>query len=72
MIGSIPELARRRYGVADVVALGDAKSASVEAYRTVRTTLQFVGVDGEGNVIQVVRPRPEVKERRRRQQTWPS
>ena len=56
VIGSIPELARRRYGVADVVALGDAKSASVEAYRTVRTTLQFVGMDGEGNVIQVASP----------------
>lgn len=56
VIGSIPELARRRHGVADVIALGDVKSPSVEAYRTVRTTLQFVGMDGEGNVIQVVAP----------------
>jgi polysaccharide biosynthesis transport protein len=56
VIGSIPELARRRHGVTDVVALGNAKSASVEAYRTVRTTLQFAGMDGEGNVIQVVSP----------------
>ncbi len=56
VIGSIPELARRRHGVAGVLALGDMTSASVEAYRTVRTTLQFVGADGEGNVVQVAAP----------------
>jgi polysaccharide biosynthesis transport protein len=56
VIGSIPELARRRNGVAGVVALGDVRSAAVEAYRTVRTTLQFVGVDGEGNVVHVAAP----------------
>ena len=56
VIGSIPELARRRYGVANVVAMGDVRSAAVEAYRTVRTTLQFVGVDAEGNVVQVTAP----------------
>jgi len=56
VIGAIPELARRRYGVADVVALGDVRSVAVEPYRTVRTALQFVGVDGEGHVVQVAAP----------------
>jgi polysaccharide biosynthesis transport protein len=56
VIGAIPELARRRNDVAGVVARGDVRSSAVEAYRTVRTTLQFVGVDGEGNVVQVVAP----------------
>jgi polysaccharide biosynthesis transport protein len=56
VIGAIPELARRRNDVGGVVARGDVRSSVVEAYRTVRTTLQFVGVDGEGNVIQVAAP----------------
>ncbi|MGO9857650.1 MAG: polysaccharide biosynthesis tyrosine autokinase [Acidimicrobiales bacterium] len=56
VIGAIPELARRRNDVAGVVARGDVRSSAVEAYRTVRTTLQFVGVDGEGNVVQVAAP----------------
>ncbi len=56
VIGAIPEFARRRNDVAGVVARGDVRSSAVEAYRTVRTTLQFVGVDGEGNVVQVTSP----------------
>lgn len=56
VIGAIPELARRRNDRAGVVALGDVRSSAVEAYRTVRTTLQFVGMDGEGNVVQVAAP----------------
>ena len=56
VIGAIPEFARRRNDVAGVVARGDVRSSAVEAYRTVRTTLQFVGMDGEGNVVQVAAP----------------
>jgi capsular exopolysaccharide synthesis family protein len=56
VIGAIPEFARRRNDVAGVVARGDVRSSAVEAYRTVRTTLQFVGMDGEGNVVQLVAP----------------
>ena len=56
VIGAIPELARRRNDVAGVVARGDVRSSAVEAYRTVRTTLQFIGVDAEGNVVQVAAP----------------
>ena len=56
VIGAIPELARRRNDVAGVVARGDVRSSAVDAYRTVRTTLQFVGKDGEGNVVQVAAP----------------
>ena len=56
VIGAIPELTGRRNEGAGVVALGNVRSASVEAYRTVRTTLQFVGVDGDGSVVQVAAP----------------
>jgi capsular exopolysaccharide synthesis family protein len=56
VIGAIPEFARRRNDVAGVVARGDVRSSAVEAYRTVRTTLQFVGMDGEGNVLQIAAP----------------
>ncbi len=56
VIGAIPELTGRRNDGAGVVALGDVRSASVEAYRTVRTTLQFVGVDVDGSVVQVAAP----------------
>jgi polysaccharide biosynthesis transport protein len=56
VIGAIPEFARRRNDVAGVVARSNARSPAVEAYRTVRTTLQFVGMDVEGNVVQVAAP----------------
>ncbi|MEW6154494.1 MAG: polysaccharide biosynthesis tyrosine autokinase [Actinomycetota bacterium] len=56
VIGLIPEVAGTRRDQPTVQSLDDPSSSAAEAYRTMRTSVQFMGFDKPVKVIQVTSP----------------
>ena len=58
VIAAVPEFRRQDRAAAKVVVLDDPRSAAAEAYRFLRTNLEFVNFDNEVRVILVTSPQP--------------
>lgn len=57
VVGLLPQVAQRHHGDA-IVVLDKPRSASAEAYRTLRTSLMFMGIDKTVKCVQVTSATP--------------
>ncbi len=58
LLGVIPAVAWKSKGEAKVVSITEPTSSAAEAYRTLRTSITFLGLDRSLGVVQVTSPNP--------------